>query len=187
MPDCILRIPGRRIKDAYEANLGSRWVAGVDGCPVGWVIVRRDRQERTHRAGVVPDFRALLALTETPSMIAVDVPMGLLATARAGGRGCEVLARRLFGTRASSVSSAPTRAALAAFRAGSGYQAGATANRADVANAPGTSGQTFGILARSTKSTGYSFLRRRTSCARCIPSCASRRRTEARPTFSQLP
>lgn len=124
----------------------SRWVAGTDGCKAGWVVVLRERQAGTYIARVVADFRAVLALPETPEVIAVDVPIGLLATARAGGRECEVVARQLLGMRASSVFSAPTRAALAAFRAGSGYQAVSIANRAGVANAPGISWQAFGIL-----------------------------------------
>lgn len=124
----------------------ARWVAGVDGCRAGWVVVLRDRLAGTLLARVVPDFNAVLVLPEAPAVIAVDVPIGLLATASAGGRACEVLARQLLRTRASSVFSAPTRAALAAFRAGSDYQAVSTANRGGVATAPGLSQQTFGIL-----------------------------------------
>lgn len=124
----------------------SCWVAGVDGCGAGWVVVLRDRIAGTHLARVVPDFPGVLALPEAPAVIAIDVPIGLLATANAGGRACEVLARQLLRTRASSVFSAPTRAALAAFRAGSGYQAVSTANRGGITTAPGLSRQTFGIL-----------------------------------------
>lgn len=124
----------------------ARWVAGVDGCRAGWVVVLRDRLAATYIARVVPDFLAVLALPEAPGVIAVDVPIGLLTTAIAGGRGCEVLARKLLRTRASSVFSAPTRTALAAFRAGSAYQVVSTANRGGVATAPGLSKQTFCIL-----------------------------------------
>ncbi len=122
------------------------WVAGVNGGKAGWVVVLRDSERNASAARLVPDFAAVLALPEAPSVIAVDVPIGLLATASAGGRACEVLARQLLLTRASSVFSAPTRAALAAFRAGSRYQAVSTANRGGVATAPGLSQQTFGIL-----------------------------------------
>jgi predicted RNase H-like nuclease len=94
----------------------------------------------------VPDFRAVLALAEEPAVIAVDMPIGLLSVATPGGRSCEILARRILGARSSSVFSAPTRAALVAFRAGTGYQATSTANRGGVASAPGISRQTFAIL-----------------------------------------
>lgn len=122
------------------------WVAGADGCRAGWVVVLRSRTAGTHLARVVPNFSAVMALPEAPAVIAVDVPIGLLATPSVGGRTCEVLARQLLGTRKSSVFSAPTRAALAAFRAGSGYQAVSAANRGGVATAPGISQQAFGIL-----------------------------------------
>lgn len=124
----------------------ARWVAGVDGCRAGWVVVLRDRVAGTHFARVVPDFHAVLTLPEAPAVIAVDVPIGLLDMARTGGRECEGLARQLLRTRASSVFSAPTRAALAAFRAGGGYRTVSAANRGGVATAPGLSQQTFGIL-----------------------------------------
>lgn len=131
---------------ANDLSAMNRWVAGVDGCRGGWVVVLRDEHSATYIARVVPDFAAVLELPEAPAVIAVDVPIGLLDAARAGGRECEALARRLLDMRRSSVFSAPTRAALEAFRAGGNYQAVATANRGGVANAPGLSQQTFGIL-----------------------------------------
>src|SRR5207248_3342158 len=67
-------------------------------------------------------------------------------TASPGGRACEVLARGLLGMRAPSVFSSPTRAALAAFRAGSDYETVSNANRGGVPRAPGISRQTFGVL-----------------------------------------
>ena len=124
----------------------ARWVAGADGCRAGWVVVLYDRQSGAHLARVVADFRALLTLPEAPAVIAVDVPIGLQELATAGGRGCEVLARRLLPKRASSVFSSPTRPALAAFRAGGDHPAVSAANRGGVATAPGLSRQTFNIL-----------------------------------------
>ncbi len=124
----------------------ARWVAGVDECRAGWVVVLRDRHAGTYVARVVPDFRAVLTLPEAPTVIAVDVPIGLLATATAGGRACEVLARRLLPTRASGVFPAPTRAALAAFRLRSSYEEVSAANRGGISTAPGVSRQTFDIL-----------------------------------------
>jgi len=123
-----------------------RWVAGVDGCRSGWVVVLHDGHHGTQSARVVRDFVSVLALRERPGLIAVDVPIGLLDAACRGGRACEVMARQILGARASSVFSAPTRKALLAFRAGSDYQAVSLANRGGAANAPGISRQTFGIL-----------------------------------------
>lgn len=133
------------VPSIHEGGAGAS-VAGVDGCRNGWVVVLRDTLVGTSRARVVPQFRSVLTLPETPSVIAVDVPIGLPSTASAGGRDGDVIARKLLGKRASSVFSAPTRAALAAFRAGRGYRAVSTANRGGIRTAPGLSRQAFNIL-----------------------------------------
>ena len=75
------------------------WVAGVDGCKAGWVVVLRDSARNAFAVRLVPDFAAVITLPEAPSVIAVDAPIGLLATASAGGRACEVLARQLLRAR----------------------------------------------------------------------------------------
>ncbi len=123
----------------------ARWVAGVDGCRAGWVVVLSDGSA-AHRARVVPDFAAVLALPEAPEVIAVDMPIGLLDRPIAGGRTCEGLARKLLTSRASSMFSAPTRAALTASRAGAPYQTVSTANRCGDPLACGLSKQTFNLL-----------------------------------------
>ena len=61
------------------------------------------------------DFREVLALPEKPAIIAVDMPIGLLAQPSPGGRVCDRDARKLLRRpRASSVFSPPTRAGPAA-------------------------------------------------------------------------
>ena len=35
------------------------WVAGVDGCKAGWVVVLRDSARNAFAARLVPDFAAL--------------------------------------------------------------------------------------------------------------------------------
>lgn len=122
------------------------WVAGVDGCSVGWVVVLYDLLQKRHFARVVPNFAAVVSLPEAPSAIAIDIPIGLLDVAVAGGRACEVYARRLLAGRASSVFSAPARSAVKAFHARGGYQTVSSANRGGDLNAPGLSQQAFAIL-----------------------------------------
>jgi predicted RNase H-like nuclease len=87
-------------------------VAGVDGCKGGWVVV-------LHGGNGPPEwrverhFRDVLALPERPSVIAVDIPIGLLEAAERRGRNCDREARKLLGSpRGSSVFSPPVRAAL---------------------------------------------------------------------------
>lgn len=129
------------------AAASSGWVAGVDGCRAGWVAVLHHATSGALVTRVAPDFPAVLDFPERPDVIAVDVPIGLLAVARRGGRDCEITARKILGRRASSVFSSPTRSALAAYRADPlDYRAVVTANRGGIATAPGTSKQSFAIL-----------------------------------------
>jgi predicted RNase H-like nuclease len=88
------------------------WLAGVDGCPTGWVaaFVRADEV----RVRVVPRFADITAAPETPAVVAVDMPIGLPERAGPGGRAAERAVRPLLGERQSSVFSVPSRAAIAA-------------------------------------------------------------------------
>ena len=84
-------------------------VAGVDGCPAGWVAVIWDL------AVVGPAVEVAARWTELPlgaaALVAVDMPIGL---AEAGPRGCDGDARKLLPRgRKSSVFPAPRRAMLA--------------------------------------------------------------------------
>ena len=67
---------------------------------------------REHR--ICTDFRQVLDLEPKPSVVAVDMPIGLLEEPSSGGRECDKEARRLLGTpRRSSVFTPPTKPALA--------------------------------------------------------------------------
>lgn len=93
------------------------WVAGVDGCRAGWVVVLAERQTReTEKPHVrlCARFAEVLALSPKPTVIAIDIPIGLLEKPQPGGRECDRQARRLLGRRASSVFTPPTRALLEA-------------------------------------------------------------------------
>ncbi|MCW1842847.1 DUF429 domain-containing protein [Prosthecomicrobium hirschii] len=85
-------------------------VAGVDGCPAGWVAVTLDGGA-PHLA-VHADFAAILA--SEAGVIAVDMPIGLPDRVGLGGRGPERLVRPLLGERQSSVFSVPSRSAVCA-------------------------------------------------------------------------
>jgi predicted RNase H-like nuclease len=90
----------------------SVWLAGVDGCTGGWLaaFVRPSGDET--RLRLVPRFADVLAAPETPSVIAVDMPIGLPERAGPGGRAAENCVRPLLGERQSSVFSVPSRAAV---------------------------------------------------------------------------
>jgi len=90
------------------------WLAGVDGCPTGWVVAFVRPAGSDARVEVVPRFADVLAVPEAPRIVAVDIPIGLPDCVGRGGRAAENAVRPLLGMRQSSVFSVPSRAALAA-------------------------------------------------------------------------
>jgi predicted RNase H-like nuclease len=90
------------------------WICGVDGFKSEWCAVLRnlDTDELCVR---VVSFQDLIALPENPTIVAVDVPIGLLDVTFKGGRTCERLARPIVGSPLSrTVLSTVGRVALAA-------------------------------------------------------------------------
>ena len=84
------------------------WLAGVDGCPSGWIAAFVRGAEV--RVEVLPRFVHVLALR--PALVAIDIPIGLPERAGHGGRAAENAVRPLLGARQSSVFSVPSRAAV---------------------------------------------------------------------------
>lgn len=83
-------------------------VVGVDGCRGGWIAASwRDARAVYCRRLVTLDD--LFTDAVAPDVVAVDVPIGLLEL---GARECDVEARRLLGSRRSSVFTAPIRPLL---------------------------------------------------------------------------
>ena len=93
----------------------SGWIAGVDGCPAGWIVARRslDRARQIEIA-VAPRFEFVLDRADPPLSVAVDMPIGLPARIGSQGRGPERLIRAQLGARRSSVFAIPSRAAVEA-------------------------------------------------------------------------
>ncbi len=93
------------------------WVAGVDGCRAGWIVVLVQQQSPQlwpQHVQLCPGFDTVLRLVPRPVVIAIDMPIGLLDDPLPGGRSCDRQARRLLGRRASCVFSPPCRRILAA-------------------------------------------------------------------------
>jgi predicted RNase H-like nuclease len=88
------------------------WLAGADGCPGGWIVafVRPDGNDA--RLRIMPRFADVLAAPERPTIVAVDMPVGLPERTGPGGRAAENCVRPLLGARQSSVFSVPSRAAI---------------------------------------------------------------------------
>lgn len=93
------------------------WLAGVDGCKAGWVVV-----EGRFDGGVcgplevriARDLDAVCAQGRNPERVALDMPVGLLEARRTGGRECDQETRKRLKKRASSVFSPPVRPLLQA-------------------------------------------------------------------------
>ena len=95
------------------ATRDTPWIAGVDGCPGGWLIVLRPLDDPTAaRARLVATFAEILALEPQPVFIGVDMPIGLPDIAGIGGRRADIEARANLGARQSSIFAVPSRAAV---------------------------------------------------------------------------
>lgn len=90
-------------------------VAGVDGCPSGWLVVTwQPESDLPPVVAIEANFQAILARQPQPDVIAIDIPIGLPPRVGRGGRSCDVAARRILGERQSAVFSVPARAAITA-------------------------------------------------------------------------
>lgn len=87
------------------------WLAGVDGCRRGWFRIARERGTGRLAFHLLEDPAELISIAPAPSVVALDIPIGL---PEAGRRECDGLAHRRLGPRGSSVFPAPIRPALAA-------------------------------------------------------------------------
>lgn len=86
-------------------------VAGVDGCPSGWIAAILSPATRAMTVAIADSFASLLnGPLAHAAMIVIDMPIGLPETP---GRACEQETRRAIGARRSSVFAAPLRGMLA--------------------------------------------------------------------------
>lgn len=111
------------------------WIAGVDGCRAGWIVVLIEQQAKDlqeQHVQLCASFGDILNLLPKPVTIAIDIPIGLLDTRQPGGRECDRQARQLLGRRASCVFTPPPRPLL-------------QATRYEQVRASGISVQAFGI------------------------------------------
>lgn len=85
-------------------------LAGVDGCPAGWICIRKESGSDALAAQIFAVTVDLLDQQPEPLVIAIDIPIGL---STAQPRFCDVAARKVLSPlRHSSVFPAPIRAAL---------------------------------------------------------------------------
>jgi predicted RNase H-like nuclease len=99
---------------AQETSPHEIWLAGIDGCPPGWIVALARADLSEVRVRLMTRFIDVLTVPEAPVVIAIDIPIGLPERAGYGGRAAENAVRPLLGARQSSVFSVPSRAAIAA-------------------------------------------------------------------------
>ena len=61
------------------------WIAGADGFRSQWWEVLQNIKTRELRARIYPNVTGLLTLVEEPSIVTVDIPIGLPEVTRPGG------------------------------------------------------------------------------------------------------
>ena len=88
------------------------WLAGVDGCPGGWIVAFARADGEVALPRVLAHFADIVVAPERPAIIAVDVPIGLPQQSPAKGRPAESAVRPLLGGRKSSVFRIPSRSAV---------------------------------------------------------------------------
>jgi predicted RNase H-like nuclease len=89
------------------------WIAGVDGCPGGWIVARQSlSRPRQLDIAIHNGFASVLDAADPPAVIAVDMPIGLPDHIGPNGRESEKEVRRLLGPRKSSVFPIPSRGAV---------------------------------------------------------------------------
>lgn len=89
-------------------------IAGVDGCPGGWICVSKEGLDAPPSLAIFKSFADLAATLDAQTIIAVDMPIGLPDKCGPGGRGAEQAVRPFLKARQSSVFSVPSRAAIEA-------------------------------------------------------------------------
>jgi predicted RNase H-like nuclease len=115
-------------------------LAGVDGCPAGWVVVLEDLASGALSLRVAREFAGVLALEPRPTLVAIDIPIGL---PERGARPSDRAARALLGPGATSrVFPAPPHGVLAS----RSYDEANRLRRE--LEGKGLSRQTYGILAK---------------------------------------
>ncbi|HNR12798.1 MAG TPA: DUF429 domain-containing protein [Thermodesulfobacteriota bacterium] len=115
-------------------------IAGVDGCPSGWLCITKNLVTGEIVARILASIDDVLTLTPRPDVLAIDVPIGLTDK---GPRACDLEARAKLGkSRSSSVFPAPIRPTLKATTYAEACELGAKADGKKLSR------QTWAILRR---------------------------------------
>jgi predicted RNase H-like nuclease len=84
-------------------------IAGVDGCPAGWICITQQLKSGKLQSAVHTTARGLIHQVPKLDILAVDIPIGL---GESGPRLCDQLARGMLKSRGCCVFPAPVRPAI---------------------------------------------------------------------------
>src|SRR5881392_705362 len=87
-------------------------IAGIDGCPGGWIVAARERPGRPAKVERIDRVELLFDRAGGAKTAAIDIPIGLPERTGPKGRAPERLVRSYLGERQSSVFSIASRAAV---------------------------------------------------------------------------
>lgn len=162
--------------------MGSRCalLAGVDGCKGGWVCALRYADLTAVEIRMLTHIEQIAVLNPRSMIAAIDMPMGLLDQARRGGRECERQARTLLKGKASSVFSAPSRAALPAKT----YPEALRLNRKSGPDHVGLSKQAFHLLPKLRELDAFITAARQKRIVEAHPELAFARLNGGKPVLS---
>lgn len=120
-------------------------MAGIDGCPAGWIVAVAPSVKRGIDWHLCPTISDAAMVTAHCEVVAIDIPIGLEDAAEPGGRPCDREARRLLPAGwKSSVFAPPVRPVL---EAGS-YEEALRLNRSSSPHQLGISIQAWNIVAK---------------------------------------
>ena len=88
------------------------FLAGIDGCSGGWVVALADEDFTSFALRQIGSISDLFSDGNAPTVVAVDMPIGLPERTGPKGRTPERLVRPMLGERQSSVFSIPSRSAV---------------------------------------------------------------------------
>ncbi|MFH1614301.1 MAG: DUF429 domain-containing protein [Planctomycetota bacterium] len=86
-------------------------LTGIDGCKNGWICISKDMDTAKIYSEVFPNAKSLLKQLSGSVILAVDIPIGLSEDER---RLCDIQAKKLLGSRHTTVFFAPIRPAVKA-------------------------------------------------------------------------
>lgn len=133
----LAEVPGPAEACKHGGLDGLMFVAGVDGCPGGWIAFKVDLPAHATSVEIVNLSTWLPERPRDLGCVGVDIPIGLLN----GSRTCDKAARKLLGQpRGTSVFAAPCRSAVHAAT----YEEASADNRQKTGR--GLSQQAWGIV-----------------------------------------